>query len=62
VSTLNMVDILSAQANGGTIPHARDWTTITLGELVEGQKLVFVDGDTPVEEACQVLSLVMLTV
>jgi hypothetical protein len=57
-----MVDLLSSQANGGTIPDVRDWTTITLGELVEGQNLVFVDGDTPVEEACQVFSLNMLTV
>jgi hypothetical protein len=55
-STLNMVDILASQASNGTKPVARDWTKITLGELVHGQKLVFVDGDTPVEEACQVNS------
>src|ERR1700716_3649037 len=55
-STLNMVDILASQASNGTKPVVRDWTKITLGELVEGQKLVFVDGDTPVEEACQVHS------
>jgi hypothetical protein len=47
-----MVDILAA--NNGSKPVARDWTKITVGELVQGQKLVFVDGDTPVEEACQV--------
>jgi hypothetical protein len=51
-----MVELLSSQANGGTKPDARDWTTITLGELVQGQNLVFVDGDTPVEEACQVVN------
>ena len=49
-----MVDILASQASNGVTPVARDWTKITLGELVHGQKLVFVDGDTPVEEACQV--------
>src|ERR1700737_4136047 len=53
-STFNMVDLLSSQSNGGAKPAARDWTTITLGELVHEQKLVFVDGDTPVETACQV--------
>ena len=55
-STLNMVDILASQASNGIKPVVRDWTKITLGELVQGQKLVFVDGDTPVEEACQVSS------
>lgn len=51
-----MVDILASQASNGSKPVARDWTKITLEELVQGQKLVFVDGDTPVEEACQVHS------
>ena len=57
-STLNMVDILAA--GNGAKPVARDWTKITVGELVQGQKLVFVDGDTPVEEACQVFSPMMV--
>jgi hypothetical protein len=51
-----MVDILASQAGNGIKPVVRDWTKIPLGELVHGQKLVFVDGDTPVEEACQVSS------
>lgn len=58
-STLNVVDLLASQTVNGSKPAARDWTKITLGELVQGQKLVFVDGDTPVEEACQVLHLLL---
>ena len=53
-STVNVVDLLASQSPNGTKPAARDWTKIPLRELVQGQKLVFVDGDTPVEEACQV--------
>jgi hypothetical protein len=53
-STVNVVDLLTSQSSNGTKPAARDWTKISLRELVQGQKLVFVDGDTPVEEACQV--------
>ena len=54
-SSVNVVDLLACQTINGTKPIVRDWTKIPLRELVEGQKLVFVDGDTPVEEACQVL-------
>jgi len=54
-SAVNVVDLLASQTINGTKPVVRDWTKIPLRELVEGQKLVFVDGDTPVEEACQVL-------
>ena len=53
-SNLDIVDLLASQAVNGSRPPARDWTKICVGELVQGQKLVFVDGDTPVEEACQV--------
>jgi hypothetical protein len=56
-SAIDVVDLLASQAINGSKLIARDWTKITLGELVKGQKLVFVDGDTPVEEACQVLPL-----
>jgi hypothetical protein len=56
LSTADVVDLLTSRVNGAK-PIARDWTKVTLGELVKGQKLVFVDGDTPVEEACQVLPL-----
>jgi hypothetical protein len=52
-SSLNVVDLLTSM--NGERPAARDWTKITLGELVQGQQLRFVDGDTPVEEACQVM-------
>jgi hypothetical protein len=51
-SSLNMVDLLTSM--NGEKPAARDWAKISLSELVQGQKLTFVDGDTPVEEACQV--------
>ena len=51
-SPVNMVELLAASS--GTRPDAREWKTIRLGELVRGQKLHFIDGDTPVEEACQV--------
>jgi hypothetical protein len=53
-STINVVELLASQSINGEKPVARDWKTIPLSELVEGQQLVFVDGDTPVEEACQV--------
>jgi len=55
-SNINVVDLLASQATNGTKPAAKDWTKVKLSELVDGQKLVFVDGDTPVEEACQVIS------
>jgi hypothetical protein len=54
-SAVNVVDLLASETINGTKPVFRDWTKIPLRELVQGQKLVFVDGDTPVEEACQVL-------
>jgi hypothetical protein len=54
-SAVNVVDLLASQTINGMKPVVRDWTKIPLGKLVQGQKLVFVDGDTPVEEACQVL-------
>lgn len=53
-SNVDIVDLLASQAVNGSRPPAKDWTKIHLGELVQGQKLVFLDGDTPVEEACQV--------
>jgi hypothetical protein len=54
-SAINVVDLLASQQINGNKPVvARDWKKILLSELVQGQKLVFVDGDTPVEEACQV--------
>jgi len=53
-SNVDIVDLLASQTVNGSRPPARDWTKICVGELVQGQKLVFVDGDTPVEEACQV--------
>ena len=53
-SNVDIVDLLASQAVNGSRPPARDWTKIHLEELVQGQKLVFLDGDTPVEEACQV--------
>lgn len=56
-SAIDVADLLTSQAINGSKPVARDWTKVTLGELVKGQKLVFVDGDTPVEEACQVFPL-----
>src|SRR5437667_991076 len=49
-STVNVVDLLASQTSNGAKPVARDWTKITAKELVQGQKLVFLDGDTPVEE------------
>jgi hypothetical protein len=52
---VNMVELLSG-SNGSHV-EARDWKTITLGELVQGQTLKFIDGDTPVEEACQAFPL-----
>ena len=55
-SSLNVVDLLASQQTNGVKPVAKDWTKIPLSELVQGQKLVFVDGDTPVEEVCQVPS------
>ena len=58
-STVNVVDLLASQTINGSKPAARDWTKITLSELVQDQKLVFLDGDTPVEEACQVLHLIL---
>jgi len=53
-SSFNVVDLLASQAVNGTKPVARDWTKIPLSELVQGQNLVFVDGDKPVEEVCRV--------
>lgn len=58
-STINVVDLLASQTTNGSKPAARNWTKIPLSELVRGQKLVFVDGDTPVEEACQVPHLIL---
>src|SRR5208282_3444675 len=58
-STVNVVDLLASQTINGSKPAARDWTKIPLSELVQGQKLVFLDGDTPVEEACQVPHLIL---
>jgi hypothetical protein len=55
-SAVNVVDLL---ASNGSKPVAKDWTKITLRELVQGQKLVFLDGDSPVEEACQVQHLTL---
>jgi hypothetical protein len=57
-SPVNMVELLAA--SNGTRPEARDWKSITLGELVQGQSLHFIDGDTPIEEACQVNLLLLL--
>jgi hypothetical protein len=54
-ATLNVVDLLATTQQNGEKPPAREWTKITLAELVEGQQLHFIDGDTPVEEACQVI-------
>ena len=54
-ATLNVVDLLASQQPNGSKPPAREWTKIPLSELVEGQQLHFIDGDTPVEEACQVI-------
>ena len=55
-STLNVVDLLASQQPNGTKPPVREWTKIPLSELVRGQQLHFIDGDTPVEEACQVMA------
>jgi len=57
-SSINVVDLLASQTSNGSKPATRDWTKITLSELVQGQKLVFLDGDTPVEEACQVRTFI----
>ena len=51
-SPLNMVELLAG--SNGTHVEAKDWKKITLGQLVQGQQLHFIDGDKPVEEACQV--------
>ena len=59
-SAINVVDLLALQQINGSNAVARDWKKIPLSELVQGQKLVFVDGDTPVEEACQVIPLFLL--
>ena len=58
-SSFNVVDLLASQAVNGTKPVARDWTKIPLSELVQGQNLVFVDGDKPVEEVCRVTFILL---
>jgi hypothetical protein len=55
-ATLNVVDLLISQQPNGSKPPVREWTKIPISELVQGQQLNFLDGDTPVEEACQVMS------
>jgi len=54
-SNFNVVDLLASQQPNGTKPPVREWAKIPLSELVRGQQLHFIDGDTPVEEACQVM-------
>ena len=54
-SNLNVIDLLASQQPNGTKPPVREWAKIPLSELVQGQQLHFIDGDTPVEEACQVM-------
>ncbi|KAA8906528.1 hypothetical protein FN846DRAFT_778260 [Sphaerosporella brunnea] len=51
-----MADLLSTPPlpkQEGAVP--RDWRTVTAGELVDHQVLRYVELDTPVETACQIL-------
>lgn len=56
MSQQSMADLLStppAPKNDNGAP--RDWRTVRIGELIKEEELRFVDMETTVEAACQVL-------
>ncbi|GAB5589554.1 cell separation during budding [Umbelopsis nana] len=54
-SNLNPVYPVISEHREGLTTDAHDWTMIQAGSLVQGQKVITIDGSLPVEEACDIL-------
>ena len=55
ISQQSMADLLAQPPPPREDDLIRDWRTVRVGELVKDQRLRFVDLETTVEDACQVL-------
>ena len=55
ISQQSMADLLAQPPHPREDDPIRDWRTVSVGELVKDQLLKFVDLETTVEDACQVL-------
>lgn len=56
VSQQSMADLLAQPPHPREDDPIRNWRTVNVGELVKDQCLRFVDLETTVEDACQVLT------
>lgn len=55
MSQQSMADLLAHPPAPKQDVPGKDWRTVSVGEIVKDQNLMFVDLETTVEDACQVI-------